>query len=349
MKNLTKMNAEELFDKLIKDQISREEFDQLLEGMDDEDTLARYEVYLQELFEKEVNEHFSQEEQKHSIESNLKVTKNTTSETKVKKVRKPGKNFPLAAIFVLFVGLVFSILFIISQTDSKLDTTKVAKVATTTFEPQIITKSTPRGRMFRMNLEDGSFVHLNAVSSIVYPNKFEDDTREIEVKGEAYFDVKRDEARPFHIKVKDFQVEVLGTSFSIHAYEDEDDFSITVESGQVKVILDKEGINSAILEKNQKLVYNPKTNVTEIFDVESTEELIWRKGVLRFDSTPIAKVEKILERWYGIDLVINNADIYKMTLTGIHQNENIKSVIEALTYATETKYTVKGNSIIIKY
>ena len=68
---------------------------------------------------------------------------------------------------------------------------------------------------------------------------------------------------------------------------------------------------------------------------------------MRFNSTPLAKVEKMLERWYGIDIVIANQSIYDKTISGIHKNENLKSVMEALTYATGTKYVVKGNSIIL--
>ena len=338
------MNPEQLFERLIKNQISRKEFERLLDGFDDEDTLARYEIYLQDQFEKEVEQHFLQNEDETEVkESNLKITKKYTSK-KPDSTKKGGRNFPIAAVLILFVGLIFSVLFIISQTDSNPGTKEIAE---TTVIPEIITKSTPRGRKFRMNLDDGSFVHMNSVSSIVYPNKFEDDIREIEIKGEAYFDIKRDESRPFKIKVKEYNVEVLGTSFNIQAYEGEDEFSVIVESGTVVVNLDEEGKNSAVLEKDQKLIFNPKTNVTEIIDIKSSDELSWREGILRFESTPLAKAEKSIERWYGIDLVINNTDLYKKTLTGIHQNRNLKSVIEALTYATGSKYTVKNNSIII--
>ena len=338
------MNPEELFDKLIKNKISQDEFERLLEGMEDEDILARYEIFLQSQFEKEVEVHFSDEnEPSTDQQSKLTISKKYTPKKKQKISKKGRNNFPVAAVLVLFVGLVFSVLFIVSQTNFD-DSNNISK---TTITPEQITKTTPKGRKFRMTLEDGSFIHMNSVSKITYPNKFDGEEREIEIIGEAYFDINRDESRPFKIKVKDYSVEVLGTSFNVQAYEDEDDFSVTVESGTVKVMLDKEGKNTTILEKNQKLVFNPETNLTEIMDVDPDIDLSWRKGILKFNSTPIAKVEKILERWYGIDLVIDR-EIYKKAFTGTHQNENLKSVIESLTYATRTKYIVKGNSIIIK-
>lgn len=339
------MNPEQLFERLIKNQISRAEFDRLLNGLDDEDILARYEMYMQTHFEKEIEKHFSQKEvPSGEVKSNLKVTKKYSSKKKRTIGPKNKKDFPLAAVLVVFIGLTFSVLFIISQFNSTQGKPAIAKTA---FTPQNITKSTPRGRKFRMNLDDGSFVHMNSVSTITYPNRFADDNREIEIEGEAYFDIQHEEFRPFTIKVKEYSVEVLGTSFNIEAYEGEDDFSITVESGTVKVNLGENGKNSTFLEKDQKLTYNPKTNVTEIIDVKPDTEISWRKGILRFDSTPLTKVEKTIERWYGIDLVISNSDLYTKTITGVHQNENLKSVIETLTYATGSEYTVKNNSIII--
>ena len=338
------MNAEDLFEKLIKNKISREEFECLLEGLEDEDIKARYEVYLQSEFERAVQKHLEKNSKDDSdFESKMTVSK---SISKIKKKNKGSSNkYPLAAIIVIFIGFLFSILFVVSQYNISRSEKIVDK---TTVSPQLINKVTPKGRKFRLTFEDGSFVHMNSVSSITYPNSFQDDSRNIEMEGEVYFNIERDENRPFHIKVKDHEVQVLGTSFNIQAYEDEEDFSVTVESGKVKVILDKEGTNSAVLEKNQKLIFNPVTNVTEIIDAESSKELSWRKGILHFDATPFSKVEKTLERWYGVNVILEGDGLKHKSFSGTHKNKNIKSVIEALTFATKTTYYVKDNSIIIK-
>ena len=199
-----------------------------------------------------------------------------------------------------------------------------------------------------MTLDDGSFVHMNSASSITYPNKFDSDARKVEIVGEVYFDISRDENRPFNIKVKDYTVQVLGTSFNVQAYEDEEDFSVTVESGSVKILLDDSGTNDIVLEKNQKLIFNPSTNLTEVVEVVSSDDLSWRHGVLKFDSTPMSKVEKMIERWYGVEIVIDGPGLSKASFNGSHKNKNLKSVLEALTYATRSNYIIKDNSIIIK-
>lgn len=339
------MNPEELFKKLIQNKISREEFENLLEGFDDEEIVARYETYLLEQFEKEVETHFSDkatEGEKKTAQ--MKVTKNQGSKSAVKKGTKKRRDYPIAAVVVLFIGLTFSVLFIISQINK---TKRSNSLTSAEIIPERITKSTPAGRRFKMTLQDGSFVHMNSVSRIVYPNVFEDDSREIEMKGEMYFDIHRDEKRPFKIKVKDYSIEVLGTSFGVKAYDDEDEFEVVVESGKVKVTLE-EGDNTVILEKDQKLIFNPKTNLTEIIEVESGRDLSWRTGTLSFDHTPMKEVERMVERWYGIDLVITDSSVYKKSLSGDHYNESLKSVLEVIKTATGTEYFVKGNSIILK-
>ena len=339
------MDPEELFEKLINNQISREEFEVLLEGLDDEDILARYETYLQAQFESEVARQLSEQHKTLSgSESHLKVTKSISQMPEKAGRKLPVKRFRVTAIAASLAALLVVGLVVFFQTGFPGSNSDSAGISG---DSVLLSKSTPTGRMFRMNLDDGSFIHMNAVSRITYPKQFGEHKREVEISGEAYFDVERDEERPFHIKVKDYQVQVLGTSFNIQAYEDEEDFSVTVASGKVKVVLDKAGNNSAILRKNQKLVYNTETNVFKVLDVEAARELNWREGILHFESTPMNKVEKILERWYGIDLVINNKTIYDKTLTGQHHNESLESVMEAIAYATGTNYALRADTVVV--
>jgi len=153
------MNPEELIEKLINNQLSREEFELLLEGIDNEDVLARYEIYLQEQFEREIKESFLAEDQLVSEKPLLTISKSRDEKKSNKKIKIHGK-FRYAAVVVFFIGVIFSVMFIVSQMSDNKDSLRTTA--------QLITKTTPQGRMFRMNLEDGSFVHLNAVSSIAY-------------------------------------------------------------------------------------------------------------------------------------------------------------------------------------
>ena len=339
------MLPEELFKRLLSGQISRDEFEDFLEGLDDEDTLARYEIFMEEQFMREIEAQTNIAKPEVGRSAKLRVLRNHSCPEKGIDFYKSHKTrFSVAAAIALLVGLLLSGWFVITQ--FKATDRYRQRLAVLSRRTQIITKSTPRGRMLRMKMHDGSLVHLNAQSQISYPSRFDTSSRMVEISGEAYFDVARDEQRPFIIKVKDYQVEVLGTSFNIDAYDNE--FSVTVESGVVKVNLDKKGGNTATLTKNQKLTFDPVSNKMEIMEVNPEIEISWKDGVLRFDKTPIAKVEKMIERWYGVDMIISDKEIYGKTLTGTHHNKSLKSVLEAFTYATDSEYEIKGQTIIIK-
>jgi len=338
------MNPEELFEKLIKNEITREEFEALLDGFDSEEIRSRYDAYLESVFEKEMAAHFEAQEE-NVVKIDEKSDKKKSSQQSDEKVSggKKRNQYPIAAIILLFIGTIFATLFSISIYSESSSSEELASVQ----PPELITKSTPNRRMFRMRLEDGSFVHLNAVSKITYPQVFAGDERKVEILGEAYFDVERDEQKPFSIKVKDYEVEVLGTSFNIRAYDDETDMSVAVESGTVRVDLHIDDLEPVILTKGQKLIFSEESREFKIIAVNTEDELSWRKGILKFHSTPMAQVEKMLERWYGVEVTIQNSKIYEYNFTGIHQNKNLKSVLETLTFATGTKYSINGKSVLI--
>ncbi len=339
------MNPEELFGKLINNQITREEFELLLDGLDDERIRARYDKYLEEKFMEELDSHLIEstdeplDETRDVLNPDLKLVRRKQTKRKYSFL-----SYPKAAVILGFIGVAISAFYVITQ-NQKVEQNRYSDNGV---KEQIITKRTPSRKMFRTRLQDGSFVHLNAASSISYPQKFSNNQREVEISGEAYFDIERDETRPFNIKVKDYTVQVLGTSFNIKAYQEEDDFSVTVESGKVRVVLNNEEINPVVLTSNQKLIYSRESDEMKIISVNAEDELSWRKGILRFNSTTMAEVEKMLERWYGVEIIIDNDSIYEKEITGVHQNENLKSVLESLTFATKTKYLIKDNSIIIK-
>jgi len=339
------MLPEELFERLINNEISREEFEALLEGVDDDAIQAKYDKYLEQKFIDELEDHFTKSEHDSTESSANGGNKSITVKHKSERSsRRKARSYPIAAIILAVISSIFGILLVMSRFNSQVED----QLSHDANGIRTITKQTPNRQMFRMKMQDGSLVHLNAVSSISYPQKFADDTREVEISGEAYFDIRRDEQRPFKIKVQDYTVQVLGTSFNIKAYDSDDYFSVAVESGQVRIESDEKVFNPVTLRKDQKLICSTTTNELKIININSEEELYWRKGILRFDSTPMAEVEKMLERWYGIDIIIEDEEIYAMAIGGTHQNKSIKSVIESIVFMTRTKYLIKDNSIIIK-
>ncbi len=334
------MDSEKLFEKLINNEISRAEFEALLESLDDPQLVAKYDAYLESLFLQEIETSLKNSGSKSNPSQPLRKSFSKTYEPKTSSLKK---YYSIAATLLVLTSIGYYIMLVLP--------TNINENKEATLEDNsnaLVIRNTPNKRMFRTRLADGSFVHLNAVSSISYPRKFNADKRAVEVIGEAYFDVKREENRPFTIKVKEYEVEVLGTSFNIRAYEDEETFSVTVETGSVSVAFENGTMDPVTLTRNQKLLFSQAENTMRILAVNPEHELSWRKGILRFDSTPLQTVEKMMERWYGVEVIIEDSDIYNKSLTGVHQNENIKSVLESLTFATGTSYTIKDNKIFIK-
>ncbi len=169
----------------------------------------------------------------------------------------------------------------------------------------------------------------------------------MQLEGQAYFDVERDETRPFLISTQGLTVEVLGTSFDVKAYAQDPHITVTVESGKVKVFHPANPDQAYILTKNQQLIWDKGSSAFAIAEVDAGEKLAWRYGVLHFNRTPVAEVERLLERWYNVDVVISDASIYSRNITGTHKNESLESVLEALSFALNAQYKKEGNTVEI--
>ena len=135
--------------------------------------------------------------------------------------KEAKKSFPkkLAIAASVLLVITFGVIFVLQQ---------VGKTQ------NLITKTTTRGQKSTITLTDGSQVRLNSESSLIYPERFEENVRSIQLVGEAFFDVARDENRPFIIKSGEVTTTVLGTSFNVSAFPDED-IEVTVATGKVKV------------------------------------------------------------------------------------------------------------------
>lgn len=162
------------------------------------------------------------------------------------------------------------------------------------------TMSTPKGRQFKLVLPDGTKVWLNAASSIRYPIAFTGDTREVEITGEAYFEVAHQKMKPFRVQMHDgSQVEVLGTHFNINAYDNEASINTTLLEGSVRVI----GRNgNMLLKPGQQAQSRPSGNITLQNQVNIEQVMAWKNGLFDFQDARLEEVMRQLERWYDIEV-----------------------------------------------
>ena len=225
--------------------------------------------------------------------------------------------------------------------------------------------ATQKGSRTSVQLPDGTKVWLNADSKIHYDESFKDDLREVQLEGEAFFDVRKDSSRPFIIHTSAVDIKVLGTKFNVRSYGDESTTETSLISGKVEISIKDSPEKKIILRPNEKLVvkHNSKNNnvnraINEnaLLSVkalrkdpayEHSLETLWLDNKLVFDSEPLEEVCKKLERWYDVKIDIQDEKIRQETYTAIFDGETLLNVLTALKVADKLDFTITNNEVSI--
>lgn len=168
------------------------------------------------------------------------------------------------------------------------------------------TISVPNGRVFHLTLPDGTKVWINSASVIRYPVAFTGNQRQVEITGEAFFDVAKNRNMPFRVRVDNkAEIEVLGTQFNINAYENEESLNTTLLEGSVRVSARNAGPwgdqFTQVLTPGQQLQLGEKGAVTVDPDLEKV--IAWKNGLFNFDGVELKNAMKQIARWYDVEIV----------------------------------------------
>lgn len=161
------------------------------------------------------------------------------------------------------------------------------------------TVSTPRGGQYQLVLDDGSKVWLNSASSLSFPAVFKGKTREVEITGEAYFEVAKNAKMPFRVKVNNTVVEVLGTHFNIMAYNDEAVMKTTLLEGSVKI---SNSQNFSMLKPGQQAQLNQNGPIKVIDNPDADDAIAWKEGIFQFRDAGIETIMRQAARWYDVQV-----------------------------------------------
>ncbi|WP_297900593.1 FecR family protein [uncultured Parabacteroides sp.] len=207
---------------------------------------------------------------------------------------------------------------------------------------RMLTVRTNPGVVSAFDLPDGSKVWLNANSELRYPSDFDADTRRVELTGQGYFEVTKDAHKPFIVTVdKNYSVEVLGTSFNISAYKDENMIETTLVEGTVKLnVLSGGKQMTQMLRPNEKAKYRKGTGKIKVVDVNTEYDTAWKNGEIIFRNHPMNKVLKTLERHYHVVFDVKDNDILKSIITARFKDEQLPQVLEYLRLASGIQYAV---------
>ncbi|MPM31195.1 hypothetical protein SDC9_77749 [bioreactor metagenome] len=202
-------------------------------------------------------------------------------------------------------------------------------------------------------LPDGSVVWLNSASRLTYPINFEGDTREVQLVGEAYFEVVKDSLHPMIVSTgKNFYVEVLGTKFNLKAYSDDQVSQATLYSGEIKVHTANKETNESkelLLKPMETILIGDKNLATLVSDLEEEKEINaeWKDGILTFNNTPLKEVIKSVQRWHGTQFTVKDSSILNYRITASFNSESAVQIMDMIRYISPVDYKANGNQITL--
>jgi len=260
------------------------------------------------------------------------------------------------------IAAAVALIFFISRHPENIKSDRVEQVAENTI-------STKPGSKSKIQLPDGSQVWLNADSRITYNESFRGPFREVQITGEAYFDIAKDKDHPFIIHANSIDVRVLGTSLNIRSYANEKNTEAVLIRGSIEVTLRSSPDKKIILQPNEKLVVqNGKAVLVKgVPSVQKYEDapvmtlgkahiqpkdtvamdILWVKNKLAFDQESLEEVARKIERWYAVKVTITDEKLKHVAYSGVFEDESLRQVMEALRLSGNIRYWINKKEVTI--
>jgi transmembrane sensor len=236
---------------------------------------------------------------------------------------------------------------------------------------EIVSKS---GTRTRLMLPDGSQVWLNSGSKLNYSDDFDKNLREVDLEGEAFFDVTKDAKRPFIVHVSSINIKVVGTAFDVKSYPQDETVETTLLRGIIEVSRkDNPNAPMVILKPNEKLIFSKnldaglqrnagdslskfKTLVVGKISVAPVSKAIpdsnkvetsWVYNRLVFDGDSFQELAEKMERWYNVQILFKDKELFRYRFKGAFANETVKEALNALKLTAEFSYEINNNEIVL--
>jgi transmembrane sensor len=205
--------------------------------------------------------------------------------------------------------------------------------------------ATPNGGQYVVCLSDGTKVWLNAASTLKFPVSFTGASRDVELSGEAYFEVAKDKKKPFNVTSNMQRVQVLGTHFNIRNYVSESIAKTTLLEGSVKVSALTGASNATLQPGMQSILAN---NVMKAMAVDTEEAIAWKNGLFMFDEEPLESIMDDVSRWYDVEVIYEDQGIKQTIYWGtINKFKNVSELLKALELSGKVHFEINGRKIIV--
>ncbi len=216
--------------------------------------------------------------------------------------------------------------------------------------PSKIIKNTiivPHGGEYNLTLSDGTKIYINSMSKLEFPVQFLGNTRDVELQGEACFFVEKDPKHPFIVNVNGMKVEVLGTTFNVNAYNDNNQIVTTLVEGKVKVNFAEKNKESIVLAPSEQATYDTQNKQVDVRKVDVNCYVQWINGLYTFRNVTLDEIMKTLSRWYDFNVVFESPELKEITFEGgLNKYEEIEPILDIIKETNKVNITVKGKDIL---
>lgn len=219
------------------------------------------------------------------------------------------------------------------------------------YEPVFREISTQPGERANIDLGDGTNVLLNADSKLIMPDRFNSDRREVELHGQAFFDVKTDRNRPFFIRTDNALVEVIGTSFDLSSYSNDSEVRVVVRDGTVELSELEGNGNKLVVNEGYAGSLRRDVGSLTIWKIDDPDYYFgWLEGRLNFKDTDFTDVIKHIERWYDVRIILELSDksLLEKKFTSDLKTRSVKDVLEVISVSMNIDYEIDGEDVLIR-
>lgn len=205
----------------------------------------------------------------------------------------------------------------------------------------------PLGSKTKLYLPDGTLVWLNAGSKITYSQGFGVAERKLQLAGEGYFEVTKNEQIPFEIKTKELELRVLGTKFNFRNYPEDEEISVSLLEGKVSLKNSLKNNSLCYLEPDQKAILNKRNGELQISSVEAEYASEWTNGFLFFDEDLLPDIAKELERSYNVKITLEDSSLATFRFYGnfVRKEQSIRDILDMLASTGKLQYHINGRNI----
>lgn len=330
------LDIEKIIDRYLTNKFSRQDFIDLMVSISHEKGMSEFQRKFGEEWEKSMEQNDEadvQERSKLYNEASNIIVSSKRHETPISsRFRIKIGYIRYAASLAVIIAVSVSMYLFINKDREQTDT-KMCNI------------SIPAGEKKEIKLPDESDIYINSASTLKYPETFGKEQRLVELAGEAFFKITPDKERPFIINTGQISIKVLGTSFNVRSYDEDEWIGVTVSTGIVSVSIFDE--NSSIqLTPSEELWINKKNHYFQKSKKDVLHASSWRDGYLYFDRAPIKDVINTLNRKYAVNIILERPG-EEYTITGEHDNKSLQSVLESICFITKLKQKKNGNNIIL--